>query len=217
MDSMPEYAQNASPAIFASHEGEGALMKLPGLTACALLALVAGCASQPKEPPRIMMQGFSIAAPNLTDWSVGKQTPELTMIAKPGRFTGETYVMQATVIKLKAFGSADELVAYVETLQSKELDPKRYRVFKSEVNEQKVQGQSCALSRLEAAERTATTGTGSPVNIMLETMSLICPHPKDPTRAIDMAYSHRHFPEDADPQFSDDAALLMRTLAFEPL
>lgn len=192
-------------------------MKLPGSAAWMLFALLAGCASQPKEPPRIMMQGFSIAAPNLTEWSVGKQTPELTMMAKPGRFTGETYVMQATILKLKAFDSPAELVSYVESLQSKELDPKRYRVFKSEVSEQKVHGQSCALSHLEAAERNASTGTGSPVNVLLETASLICPHPKDPTRAIDMAYSHRHFPEDADPQFSDDAALLMRTLAFEPI
>ena len=217
MDSTTEYAQNASPAIFACHEGDAALMNSPGLTACAMLALLAGCASQPKEPPRIVMQGFSIAAPNLKDWSVGKQTPELTLIAKPGRFTGETYVMQATIIKLQAFNSPGALASHVEALQRKELDPKHYRIFKSEVVEQKVRGQSCALSRIEAAERVTTEGTGSPVNIMLETMSLICPHPNDATRAIDMAYSHRHFPEDADPQFSEDGALLMRTLAFEPL
>jgi hypothetical protein len=32
-----------------------------------------------------------------------------------------------------------------------------------------------------------------------------------------MTYSHRHFPEDVDPHFSQDAAMLMRSLAFEPL
>jgi len=32
-----------------------------------------------------------------------------------------------------------------------------------------------------------------------------------------MIYSHRHFPEDVDPLFAQDAALLMQTLAFEPL
>jgi hypothetical protein len=32
-----------------------------------------------------------------------------------------------------------------------------------------------------------------------------------------MAYSHRHFPEDVDPQFSQDGAVFMKTLAFEPL
>ena len=164
-----------------------------------------------------MMQGFSISTPNSTDWTVTRKAPEGTLIVKQGRFTGETYVMQATVLKLKAFGSPGELVSYVETVQGKELDPKRYRIFKSEVSEQKVNGQSCALSRVEAAERATNEGTGSPVNIMLETMSLICPHPKDATRAINMAYSHRHFPEDSDPQFSADGMLLMGTLTFEPL
>lgn len=192
-------------------------MRPHGPLACALIAFLAGCASQPKEPPRIMMQGFSISAPNVTDWTVTQKSPERTLIVKLGRFTGETYVMQATILKLQAFRSSGEFVSYVETLQTKELDPKRYRIFKSEVSEQKVNGQSCALSRVEAAERATSEGTGSPVNIMLETMSLICPHPKDATRAIDMAYSHRHFPEDSDPQFSTDGMLLMGTLNFEPL
>jgi hypothetical protein len=217
MDFTGEYAQNASPATNAGHEGETASMKLQARMVCMLVALLAGCASQPKEPPRILMQGFSIAAPNLTDWTVSKKTPELTLIVKTGRFTGETYVMQATVLRLQAFASSGELVSYVESLQRKELDPKRYRIFKSEVIEQKIQGQSCALSRVEAAERVTNEGTGSPLNVMLETMSLVCPHPKDARRAINMVYSHRHFPEDSDPQFSSDGELLMGTLAFEPL
>ena len=141
----------------------------------------------------------------------------MTVIGKPGRFSGEIFAMQATIIKLPAVESADELVRHVESTQRKELDPKHYRVFKLEVSQQEIHGQACALARVEAAERTATDGTGSPVNTMLETLTLICPHPKDPSRGINMAYSHRHFPEDVDPQFSQDAATLMQKLAFEPL
>ena len=182
-----------------------------------LCALLGACASQPKEPPRIMMEGFSIAPPKEKEWIIVKQSPEVTVIGKPGRFSGETYAMQATIIKLPPAESVDELVRHVESTQRKELDPKRYRVFKFDVSRQKVHGQACALSRVEAAERTTAGGTGSPVNMMLETLTLICPHPKDPLRGINMAYSHRHFPEDVDPQFSQDAATLMQSLAFEPL
>lgn len=194
-------------------------MKLHGSIAWILCALLGACASQPKEPPRIMMQGFSIAAPKEKEpvWIVAKQGPDLTVIGKPGRFSGETFTMQATIVRLQAFDSTDALVRYVESTERKEIDPKHYRLFKLEVVPQKVQSQGCALSRVEVAERMATQGTGSPVNMMVETLTLICPHPKDPTRAISMAYSHRYFPEDADPQFSQDAALLMQTLAFEPL
>jgi len=70
---------------------------------------------------------------------------------------------------------------------------------------------------MEMAERTSSDGTGSPVNTMLETLTLTCPHPQDPLRAINMAYAHRHLPEDVDPQFDQEGALLMQTLAFEPL
>jgi hypothetical protein len=194
-------------------------MNLHRLLACLLCVFVGACASQPKEPPRIVMQGFSISVPKEKDptWIVAKQGPDLTVIGKPGRFSGETFTMQATVIKLPLFASPDDMLRYVETTQRKELDPKRYRLFKLEVKSQKIHEQTCALSRVEVAERVTAEGTGSPVNTMMETLTLICPHPKEPTRGINMAYSHRHFPEDLDPQFAEDASLFMQTLSFEPL
>ena len=148
---------------------------------------------------------------------VAQQSPELTVIGKQGRFTGESFAMQTTIIKLPALPSSEALVRYVESNLRKEIDPKRFRLFKLETTEQKVHEQSCALSRVEMAERNATDSTGSPLNTMLETMTLTCPHPQDPLRAINMAYSHRHFPEDVDPQFAQEGAMLMQTLAFEPL
>jgi hypothetical protein len=192
-------------------------MKPYAWIACVLCALLGACASQPKERPRIMMNGFSIVPPKEKEWIIAKQSPEVTVIGKPGRYSGETFTVQATIIKLPPGDSADELVRNVESTQRKELDPKRYRVFKLEVSQQQIHGQACALSRVEVAERTTAEVTGSPVNMMLETLTLICPHPKDRSRGINMAYSHRHFPEDVYPQFSDDAATLMQNLAFEPL
>ena len=194
-------------------------MKPHGLIVWILCALVGACASNPKEPPRIMMQGFSIAAPDKKDepWIVVKKGPDLTVIAKQGRFSGESFTMQATIVNLPALDSVNALVRHVESTQRKEIDPRHYRVTTLEVLPQKMLTQNCALSRVEAAERLTPDRTGSPVNMMLETLTLICPHPKDPLRAISMAYSHRYFPEDVDPQFSQDGALLMQTLAFEPL
>jgi len=166
-----------------------------------------------------MMQGFSISVPKEKEptWIVAKQGPDLTVIGKPGRFSGESFTMQATIIKLPKFSSPDEMLRHVESTQRKELDPKRYRLFKFDIKPQKLHEQTCALSRVEAAERVTTDSTGSPVNVMLETLTLICPHPKEPTQGMNMAYSHRHYPEDVDPQFAEDGALLMQTLAFEPL
>ena len=192
-------------------------MKPYGSIAWILCAVLGACAFQTREPPRIMMQGFSIASPNEKIWLVVKKGPDFTVIAKQGRYTGESFTMQATIVALPALDSTNALVRYVESTQRKEIDPKRYRVTTLEVVPQTMRTQNCALSRVEAAERSTSEGAGSPVNMMLETMTLICPHPKDPLHGISMAYSHRHFPEDVDPQFSQDGALLMQTLAFEPL
>ena len=189
------------------------LCAVPGI--CAVLG---ACALQPKEPTRIMMQGFSISLPKEKEptWFLAKKSPMVTIIGKPGRFSGDSFTMQATVIKLPAVDSPAELVRHVESTQRKELDPKRYRIFKVDVTPQKVHEQTCAFSRVEAAEK-MTDGTGSPVNVMLETLTLICPHPNDPLLGINMACSHRHFPEDIAPSFAEDAATLMQTLDFEPL
>ena len=194
-------------------------MKPYRTTACVLCALLAACASQPKEPEKIMMQGFSISVPQEKEktWIVAKRSADLTVIGKAGRFSGETFTLQASIVKLPAFASPEALVRHVESAQRKEIDPRHYRLFKLEVAPRKVGPQSCALSHVEVAERATADNTGSPVNTMLETMTLICPHPEDPLRGINMAYSHRHFPEDVDPHFAQDGASFMQTLAFEPL
>lgn len=187
--------------------------------AWALCATLAACASQPKEPPRIMMQGFSIARPleKTPTWMVARQGPDLTVIGKQGRYSGESFVMQATIVALPAFDSPAQLLRHVESTQRKDIDPKLFRLYKYEIKPQKYHDQTCALSLVEAAERVPDQSTGSPVNTLVETMTLICPHPKAPTRAISMAYTHRHFPEDVDPMFTEEGALLMQTLEFEPL
>src|SRR3954462_4108241 len=194
-------------------------MKFTAWLAFIVCAALGACASQPKEPPRIMMQGFSISAPKEKEktWIVAQQSPDLTVIGKQGRFTGESFTMRTTIIKLPAFPSSEAMLRYVESNLRKEIDPKRFRLSKLETTELKVQQQSCALSRMEMAERASSDGTASPVNTMLETLTLTCPHPQDPLRAINMAYAHRHYPEDVDPQFEQEGALLMQTLAFEPL
>ena len=192
-------------------------MRPYGWIAPILCALLGACASQPKDPPRILMQGFSIAAPNEKDWLVARQGPDLTVIGKPGRYSGESFTMQAMVVNLPSFDSAQALVRQVEATRRKEIDPRQYRLYKLEVTPQKVHAQDCALARADMAERASAEGTGSPVNTLLETLTLICPHPQNHQRGISMTYAHRHYPEDVDPQFTQDAATLMQTLKFEPL
>jgi hypothetical protein len=180
---------------------------------CALLMVVA-CATLQKLPPRVTLGGFSLARPTGDEWMVKSQTADQVIYGKPG-YTGETIVLQATLIRPPNFKPGTELLRYAETVLRKDLDPVHFRILRLEVNPQDIQGESCALARLEAAER-AVTGN-SPVNSMLDVLTLTCVHPKDRSRGISVVYSHRHYPEDRDAQFDQAGAALLGTLKFEPL
>lgn len=187
------------------------------------IALLAGaCATQPKEPPRIDLGGFRFILPAETDkkdqaWVIARQTPDQFVAGKPGKYTGDTLSLQGTLVTLPRLDSDRALRQHVETIQRKELDLNRYRLVKFEVISQPMQDRICALSHLSAADVSGSGPTAPAVNTLLNTLTLTCPHPQDPTRGISVMYSHRHFPEDADPQFFQNGMLVLDGLRFNEL
>ncbi|MGQ0577726.1 MAG: hypothetical protein ACT4PQ_02305 [Betaproteobacteria bacterium] len=195
-------------------------MKLPIALTSILAALVlAACASKSDKPQRFELRGFSFTAPAPVEdekqWGVAKQTPELLILGKPGEFQSEIFTVQAAVIKLPALASADALVQHVKAVQLHELDPKRFRILKHEISLQPVDGESCALSHVEAADRTVPSTTGQTANMMLETLTLTCAHPKDRKTGISVSYSHQYFPEDKDPQFVARGSVILGGLRLD--
>jgi hypothetical protein len=178
------------------------------------LCLVCACASAPKIPQTVDLKGFVISRPTQEGWQVVSQTAEQWVMTKSGDFMGDTMAFQASVIVLPAFNNSQELVRYAESNLRRELDRTRLRVLQLKVRGVDIQGQACAMAYLETAERAGADGTGSPVNTMLDSLTLTCPHPKSPARGISSAYSHRHLPEDKDPAFEQAATALLSTLKF---
>lgn len=188
-----------------------------------ITALAGACASQPKAPPPIELGGFRFLLPTETDkdkdkgWVVARQTADQFVVGKPGSFTGDTLSLQGTLVKLPQLGSERALREHVEAIQRKTFDTRRFRLIKFEVITQPMQDQVCALSHMSAADVTGTGPTGPAVNTMLDTLTVTCPHPKDPTRGISVTYSHGYFPEDADPQFFKTGMALLEGLRFDGL
>ncbi len=181
-------------------------LKVPIALASILAALLlAACASKSDKPQRFELRGFSFTTPAPAEdekqWGVAKQTPDLLVLGKPGDYDSEIFTVQAALIKLPALASPEALSQHVKALQQRELDPKRFRILRHEISLQPVDGETCALSHVEAADRAMPSTTGQTANMMLETLTLTCAHPKDRTKGISVSYSHRHFPEDKDPQF----------------
>jgi hypothetical protein len=187
---------------------------VPQLALLCVAFLIAACASQPKQPPRVTLDAFSLARPQGDDWLLASKSAGQVVFGKAG-FSGETLALQATLIALPPFKSAEEMLRYTETGLRKDLDPARFRILALSVRPQDIQGESCALARLEAAERAVTSS--SPLNSMLDTLTLTCAHPKDRRRGVSVVYSHRHYPEDRDTRFDQTGAALLETLKFEAL
>jgi hypothetical protein len=195
-------------------------MKLPIALTSILVALVlAACASTSNKPQRFELRGFSVTTPAVVKgerpWSVGKQTPDLLVLGQPGDYESEIFIVQAAVIRLPALASPDALMQHVKATQQRELDPKRFRIVKHELSLQQVDAESCALSHVEAADRATPGATGQTANMMLETLTLTCAHPKDRNTGINLTYSHQYFPEDRDPRFIERGSAILQGLRLD--
>ena len=195
-------------------------MKLPIALTSILVALVlAACATISGMPQRFELRGFSVTTPAVVKgdrpWSVGKQTPDLLVLGQPGDYESEIFIVQAAVIRLPALASPDALMQHVKATQQRELDPKRFRIVRHELSLQQVDAESCALSHVEAADRATPGTTGQTANMMLETLTLTCAHPKDRNTGINLTYSHQYFPEDRDPRFIERGSAILQGLRLD--
>ena len=189
---------------------------LPAILAAFLLA---ACASKSDKPQRFELRGFSITTPAVVEgekpWSVAKRTPDLLILGKPGEYESEIFIVQAAVIRLPTLASPDALLQHAKAAQQRELDPKRFRILKHELSLQSVDAESCALSHVEAADRAVPGTTGPAANMMLETLTLTCAHPKDRNTGIKLTYSHQYFPEDKDPRFVERGSAILEGLRLD--
>ena len=195
-------------------------MKLPiALTSILVAHLLAACATISGMPQRFELRGFSVTTPAVVEgekpWGVAKRTPDLLILGKPGEYESEVFIVQAAVIRLPALASPDALMQHVKATQQRELDPKRFRILKHELSLQSVDAESCALSHVEAADRTIAGTTGPTANMMLETLTLTCAHPKDRNTGINLTYSHQYFPEDRDPRFIERGSAILQGLRLD--
>jgi hypothetical protein len=195
-------------------------MKLSTVLPVVLAALLmAACASKPDKPQRFELRGFSLAAPATIDgekpWKVAKKTADLLVLGKPGEFESEIFIVQAAVIVLPPFASTDALLQHVKAGQQHDMDPRRFRILRHELSPQSVDGESCALSHLEAVDRAISGTTGPTANTMLETLTLTCPHPRDRKTGINVTYSHQYFPEDKDPRFLERGSAILGGLKLD--
>lgn len=143
------------------------------------------------------------------------RTPDLLILGKPGEYESEIFSVQATVIRLPALASPEALMQHVKAAQQRELDPKRFRILKHELGLRTVDGESCALAHVEAADRAIPVATGPTANMVLETLTLTCAHPRDRSTGINVTYSYQYYPEDRDLRFVERGSAILDGLRLD--
>lgn len=193
------------------------------IAALALLILTA-CGGPPLKPgelalppKRLEQRGFSFLPPNEPGWLVAQRTPQLLSLAKPGVMEGDTSTVQAAYLPLPQFGSAQELTRYVKNTREKEAPSPRFHVMLHEISAQSVGGAQCALSHLLVQDREPSSASRTVAAVLIETLALVCPHPKNPALGIALTYTHRSYPEDQDGAFVDRGIAVLSTLQFSSL
>lgn len=200
-----------------------AMMRLPTLLALIALLVVACAAPRPKDgqlpdpPLRLKQRGLSFVPPAEKDWWIAQKGVDTLVIARMGKLEGDTHAIEASVIPVPALASTLERNRHVRWLREQAVPAPRFRIKAHELSDRTVDATSCSLSYLLVEDHQPETGTSTLGAVVIESMSLICPHPRNPAVAAMLTYTHRSYPEDRDPGFKARAAAVLGGMQFEDL
>lgn len=196
---------------------------LAAIALCAVLA--AGCAGSKSKPKsielpvpavRLNFDSYSFLPPQEKEWFVAERGDDHVVLAKVGKYFGETLTIQSTRVPLPPAPATLLLVNHVRGNEVKSLPPPRFRIRAHEVVPATVNGANCVMSQLEAEDREPAATTGPIVALLMETFTLTC---RDDARAgsgVQLSYTHRSYPEDRDPGLRPRAEAVLGSLQLLP-
>jgi hypothetical protein len=171
----------------------------------------------PNPPKRLQQHGFSFLPPAEDEWWIAQKGADSLVIARLGKVEGDSHAIEATTLQMPPSAIKLDRNRSVKELREKGLGPPRYRIRTHDISEQSVGQVACTLSYLLIEDRQPETGASTVGAMLLESMSLICPHPQDAGTSTMLTYTHRSFPEDQDKSFKARAGAVLATVQFTAL
>ncbi len=198
-------------------------MKSPALLVL-VAVLVAACAKPklkegelPDPPQRLYQRGLSFLPPAEKDWWIAQKRDDSLVIARLGKVEGDTHAIEASLIRLPAFGSSFERHQFVKASREKAVPAPRFRIRAHELSDQLVDTTTCTVSYLLLEDRQPDTGTNTIGAVLVESVSLVCAHPRNSSAGTMLTYTHRSYPEDQDRAFRARAGAVLGTFQFDEL
>ncbi len=182
---------------------------------CVALAVTSCVSTHPRgtevriPPERISQKGYSVLPLNEEGWVINRRDSYQLVLGKYGKNPDETFSLWAVLARLPAFKTSEEFVRIAKEGQAKDTDPQRFKTMKHEVTVYPMKGVDCAKSHMVVVDHAATKRSGKAGDMILETLTLICAHPKDKSVGVNVAYSHRYYPEFPDPKFLEKATSVL--------
>jgi hypothetical protein len=198
-------------------------MRLRALLASLVLCVGACAAPKPKDgelpfpPQRLQQPGLSFLPPGEKDWWIAQKGADKLVIARLGAHDGDTHAIEASLIPWRVPGSSLERNRSIRAIREQAVPAPRFRIRSHDLSDQLVGATQCAISYLLAEDREPNTGTNTVGSVIVESMSLMCPHPANPAVGTMLTYTHRSYPEDQDFSFKARAGAVLNTFQFGDL
>jgi len=168
-------------------------------------------------PERSYHRGFSLIPLNEDGWIINQKDYNWLILGRYGSSQEETYVISTDIWGPPTVNSQSEFFETIKENQTRNLDTTRYTRIDFDVKPYPKKGEYCARIYIKTEDNAAVTHGGVVDHMILEMLALSCRHPKNTNMAIDVTYSHRHFPEKSDPLFSKKAEVLFDSVEFTDL
>jgi len=154
---------------------------------------------------------------NEPGWLIGARNSYQLALLKRGEEPEGTLAIQATLVKLPAFTTDEELARLVKERQAQDTDPQRFTVMTHDVTAYSQQGTACVKSHMVTEDHMAVKRSGTPGDMVLEALTLTCPHPTDQRVGVNVTYSQRSYPAQRDPAFLEKATSVLQSIEFAEL
>lgn len=169
----------------------------------------------PLPPVRIVQKSYSFLPPAQPNWIlVERDAFRVALVRRIDEFDG-TGAIQATLATPVFDGSAQGLLNFVSERAESSLE-NQTRFEKRTADHQIVvqQGQSCVRAEYLSLDKQARTQDGGTIEMLLNSVQLVCPLPEEPRVVLSFTYSVRYRALAPKTGVREDAEKLFESIRF---
>ncbi len=166
-------------------------------------------------PQRISQKGYSLMPLDETGWLIGFRDSEKLVLGKRAKDPDENFIIRAFAEVLPPLKSEEEFTGFAKSVLMME-GAARHKVLSQETKRVTLKGQSCVRTDTVMEDRGAVKRSSRTDNMILEAHSLLCKHPNKSTGIL-VAYSHRYYAGNQDPESAKKAQKIFDSIEFSNL